>query len=158
MTNDVENLILNNSEYREVTFKEQISYLIYRGIWSFIFNMMKLEPDYIKMSFKIKKIGDEYCLMDYNDIKYSLNIEGKSNSYYGSYENFNFSNSNLIIKSMFDLNVLYSLLESDEFKYNVTIFKDFLILNVLIDKDKINKLINDILLKNGKVKKLSKED
>ncbi len=35
-----------------------------------------------------------------------------------------------------------------------TIFDDFLVLNVMIDKDKINKVINDILLKNGKVKKI----
>jgi hypothetical protein len=158
MTNDVENIILNNFDYKNITFKEQISYLIYKSIWGFIIEMIKYEPDYIKISFKIKKIGDEYCIMDYNDIKYSLNIEDKTNSYYGYYENCNFYNSNLIIKSMFDLNILYSLLESDNFKYNMSIFNDNLILNVVIDKDIINKIINDILLKNGKVKKLSKED
>jgi len=158
MTNDVENLILNNIKHENITFKEQISCMIYKVIWGFIIEMIKFEPDDIKISFKIKKIGNEYYIMDYSDIKYSFNIKDETKIYYGYYEKSDLYNSNLIIKSMFDLKSLYSLLESDNFKYNLTNFNNYIVLNVLIDKDIINKIINNILLKNGKVKKLSKED
>lgn len=157
MTNEIEGLILNNSEYRKITYKEYISYLIYKEIWNFIIQMLKCNPDNIKVSFNIKKIGDEYSILKTEDIKYSLIIDKKTSNYYGYYDNCNFSNINLYIKSIFDLKTLYKLLKSDNFIYHVSIFKEKIILNVMIEKNKVYNIINDILLKNGKVKKLNKE-
>lgn len=157
MTNEVEKLILDNLECENISFKEHISYLIYKEIWNFIIEMLKYNFDSIKVSFNIKKIGTEYTILKADNIKYSLINGNEISSYYGEYENCDYSNINLYIKSVFDLNTLYKLLSSDKFSYNVSIYKERIVLNAIIDKDKINNIINDILLKNSKVKKLSKE-
>ena len=147
MTNEVENLILKNEEYRNIDDSEQISYLLYKNIWQFILEMLKYNPDSIKVYFKINKVNNEYFIMENSDIKY---LVIKEDNYYYNY------NNKSITKLKFNLKTFYKLLESDDFKYNISIFKDFLLLNVTIDKEKINEVIQDTLLKNGKVKILKK--
>lgn len=154
MTNDVEKLILDNIEFENINFKEQISYFIYKEIWDFILRNINSNPHHIRVSFKIKKISNEYCILDYYDINYSLHT--KENIF--NYSGYNVVNNNLIIKSMFDLTTLYMLLEKDKFTLDTSMYKGFIIINVMIDNDKINDIIDSVLLKNGKVKKLSKED
>lgn len=147
MTNEVENLILKNEEYRNIDDSEQISYLLYKNIWQFILEMLKYNPDSIKVYFKINKVNNEYFIMENSDIKY---LVIKEDNYYYNY------NNKSITKLKFNLKTFYKLLESDDFKYNISIFKDFLLLNVTIDKEKINEIIQDTLLKNGKVKILKR--
>ena len=147
MTNEVENLILKNEEYRNIDDSEQISYLLYKNIWQFILEMLKYNPDSIKVYFKINKVNNEYFIMENSDIKY---LVIKEDNYYYNY------NNKSITKLKFNLKTFYKLLESDDFKYNISIFKDFLLLNVTIDKEKINEVIQDTLLKNGKVKILKR--
>jgi len=159
MINEVESLILQKQgNIRDLNFSERNSYLLYRNIWNFILETGNFDFYNTIISIKFHISNGDVSISKEEDIKYKLLGTNVNCTWIGYYNNCDSYKIRSLIKTNIDLDIFIKLITNDNFIYKRKITDDGLILDMMISREKVNKIINDVIQSNAKVKVLKKED
>lgn len=154
MTNEVEELILEkNSKELEINYSKQKAYNFYKMIWKYILNNKKYNYNYINVSFKAKKIDNEYYIEQSNGINYEVTGIGFKFNNHTYFEGCNNTYIENLLNTNIDLQLLLDLIISDEFAYMLTRDNEGFSIKIFIEKNIVDKTINNVLIKNKVLKR-----
>ena len=152
MTNEVEELILNDITESVLNISEKNAYLLYKELWKFIIFASKY--DYNKLSIRFNVIKRNNC--NYLNKQFGIRYELDGNDFIGNWKSFyDDCDRESIIKVLntnIDIRLLFRLLSEDEFFYDYLDDEDMLVY-IETDKYKLNKKVESVLLKNKILKR-----
>lgn len=154
MTNEVEELILTKyNKKEEINYSKHIAYKFYKIIWKYILRNDVYDYKFINISFKAKQIGKEYYINQSDGVNYEVigdSFKFYNQTYFKGYNNTYVEN---VLNTNIDLQLLLDLLVSDEFAYMMTKENDGFSIKIFIEKNIVEKTINNILTKNKVLKR-----
>lgn len=154
MTNEVENLIIKDTKKKELEFRENNAYLLYKEIWKFILYAKSFNyEDYI-IRFDLNVKCGNSSINKSDGIKFrgkkDLNVD-TWNTYHKGTDIYDVDN---VLNTTIDIDLLFKLLKSDDFNVYCLKNEDVYLINVDISDKKVNDIIEGMMLKHRLVKEL----
>lgn len=154
MTNEVEGLILDKyGKNAEINYSKQVAYKFYKIIWKYIMSNDRYDYKFINISFKAKKIDNQYYIDKSNGVNYEVIGERftfHNSTYFQGCENIYADN---ILNTNIDLELLLDLFMQDEFAYMMTMEEEGFSIKIIILKEIVEKVVEGILTKNKVLKR-----
>lgn len=155
MTNEVEEIILKKiNNVMDITYSENTGYQLYKQVWEYIGETLKYNP--YKINFQIIFVKNdnhesEKAMLRYCIVKYSIDESEKWLLLEG-YDRIKYKYNTINYKKFIEL------INRDDLKIEENYERQCLTINISIDRDKIANIIDDILIRRGKMKKLINGD
>ena len=153
MTNEVEKLIIENSEESNyIAYEQSNAYLLYKEIWKFILSVNNCDYKNLLIKFVAVKSENKYFIPKSNGISFELIGNGFKYSwdtFYNGCEEYDIKN---LLNTNIDIKLFFKLLYMDGFDCDCFEDENYMVY-INIDKYTVNKNINNIQLKNKILKK-----
>lgn len=155
MTNDVEDLILTKYGKKEkMKYDQLIAYKFYKEIWKYILYTKKYSIKNIEIKFNVYTFdNNSYYIRQSNGIKYKMIGEGFEYENLTYYQGCDQYYIDCVMNTNIDIELLLKLFESDNFEYEIVEHEKGFLVNLNINISVINKVINNVLIKNKTLKK-----
>lgn len=155
MTNDVEQLIINNEEPTKLTQSQWYTYVLYQELWKFIIFAKDMDFTNLIIKFSFTQIDKRGIIYKNSGINYQLINENGQQNWQTYYEECNKYIIDSIFPNDININLLFKLLSFDGFNISIFDKTNPKLAVIEISKEQIEEKIEETLLKN-KILKIEK--
>jgi len=151
MTNDVEQIIIENIEKKELTYAENKAYMLYKEIWKFLLYVNTYEFDSIRINFSYRQESNNGYINKQPGITYTMIRKDccekppKWHNYYEGCENLYID---ILFNTNIDMRLFFKLISLDDFYFSTLDDDNPVLVCIGVKKEQIERKINEVLLKN----------
>lgn len=153
MTNDVEQIILKNEEQNELTYAENKAYMLYKEIWKFLINIKENDFNMIRINFSYNLDNNFGYINKSQGITYTMFCDQSFFKWHNYYEGCTCHYINLLFNTNIDMQLFFKLIADDGFYCDYLDDANPVLVCIDINKNQIEKRIQETLLKNKILKK-----